>query len=566
MNDKPLLILPRPSRANWQRKGHQVGKPHFPSPERQRTRITPQFERLESALEARRLILQQAPEGAAPEQVLVLEIVGTIQDFLVAVRGIPGMEWLGEWEEEDIPPDEDFFLDEKHKDKALGGRLFLVMTDHRATQELLSLWQRYQKNPEIKFGYGRNKWRELFQQLRTIRFWEVQDRLLETGVLEDWKERIRAGEENIRFEAELWFRNNTQQQQKSHQTFETLLQQAGGRLISQTVIPEIAYQGLLAELPIKAIQSILENPDTSLVQCDQVMFFRATGQSTAVAPEDEPLIDSEPIEDMIKPQGAPVVALLDGLPVENHLWLNGRLLIDDPDNWSAEYLAQNRHHGTAMASLILHGELDDHEQSLARPLYVRPILKPDMRDWRSPKAETMPENVLPVDLIHRAVRRLFDGEGSLSPVSPDVCVINFSIGDPARQFDRFMSPMARLLDWLAWCYQVLFVVSAGNHSHDLVLDVPRASLAQITPNELENETIKAIARDARHRRLLAPAESVNALTVGALHADHSKPEEHDRRINPFHSNDLPSPTKKWCGRRSRAVNFMIDGFQKYCSS
>ena len=39
---------------------------------------------------------------------------------------------------------------------------------------------------------------------------------------------------------------------------------------------------------------------------------------------------------------------------------------------------------------------------------------------------------LPVDLIHRAVRRLYEPEGGQPPVAPQVRVINLSVCDEAR--------------------------------------------------------------------------------------------------------------------------------------
>jgi hypothetical protein len=44
-----------------------------------------------------------------PEEVFVLETVDTVERFIRAVERLPGMEWLGEIEAEDIPPDDDFF-------------------------------------------------------------------------------------------------------------------------------------------------------------------------------------------------------------------------------------------------------------------------------------------------------------------------------------------------------------------------------------------------------------------------------------------------------------------------
>ena len=44
------------------------------------------------------------------------------------------------------------------------------------------------------------------------------------------------------------------------------------------------------------------------------------------------------------PQGEPLVALLDGLPLTGHRLLDGRLIIDDPDGYEGEYQAQERVH------------------------------------------------------------------------------------------------------------------------------------------------------------------------------------------------------------------------------
>ncbi|MGI6781740.1 MAG: hypothetical protein ACOX56_02815, partial [Acholeplasmataceae bacterium] len=68
------------------------------------------------------------------------------------------------------------------------------------------------------------------------------------------------------------------------------------------------------------------------------------------------------------------------------------------------------------------------------------------------------------NVIHRAVRRIFEGEGATPAVAPTVKVVNISIGDPVRQLTSIMSPLARLLDWLSFKYKVLFIVSAGNQN------------------------------------------------------------------------------------------------------
>lgn len=57
---------------------------------------------------------------------------------------------------------------------------------------MLSLWREYSANPNIRFRKGLNGFKALFKQLYTIRRWDVQDRLIETNVIEYWKKDIRS--------------------------------------------------------------------------------------------------------------------------------------------------------------------------------------------------------------------------------------------------------------------------------------------------------------------------------------------------------------------------------------
>ena len=48
-------------------------------------------------------------EPQSEQKSALLETVGTVDDFIRAVERVPGMEWLAEVEDEEIPPDDDFF-------------------------------------------------------------------------------------------------------------------------------------------------------------------------------------------------------------------------------------------------------------------------------------------------------------------------------------------------------------------------------------------------------------------------------------------------------------------------
>jgi len=458
---------------------------------------------------------------------------------------------MAEIEIDEITPDEEFY-DETKPDKELKGRLYLVMTNQQALEQMLSLWRRYQEDPEMQFDRGLTKFRDVFLQLKNIRRWDVQDRLLETGIIDVWREDLEFdGDRIITFEAELWFRGGDELRTVSASHVTNLVQQAGGRILSQSVIEGIAYHGLLAELPVHAIQAIMANPTTELVKCENVMFFRPVGQMVVGDKPPEGDVEITQSAEMPLPTGDPVVALFDGVPLTNHRLLAGRLFVDDPDNWEIDYAASERVHGTSMASLIVHGDLNQPSTPLSRPIYVRPIMKP--LNWpNTPRPEGIPENCLAVDLIHGAVKRLFEGGQGEGPTAPHIRVINLSIGDRTRQFTQSMSPIARLLDWLSVKYSVLFVVSAGNHSTSISLGVSREEFDAFQADEFKAATIRALYRDARHRKLISPAETINGLTVGSTHQDESRLTSRGNRIDPFEQ-PLPSPISSFGSGYRRAI-------------
>ena len=481
-------------------------------------------------MEQKRLALQDDPLGLQPEQVLVLETIGSVQNFIRAVGKVQGLEWLGEYELDDISPDHGF-EDEKSPDKQLKGHLFLVMTDQRALKQLRSLFREWQKTPATRFAKGLAPLKQAFRYLHTIRPWDIEDRIRETGILKDWRNRLEHDEDDVPFEAELWFRRSAERRQQAESQLRSIIEILKGKVIQQCTIPEIAYHAVLGRLPCSQIQVILEDPDAfrdiRLLQCEDIMHARPVGQCAVRVSHDgqtEPLADDELIRLVPQPgppDGAPVVALFDGMPLAGHRLLDKRLIVDDPDGYEAAYQAQERVHGTGMASLICHGDLSRYGDAAEKPLYVRPILQP-RRGYDGQFVEAIPTDVLLVDLIHRAVRRLFEEEDSESPAASSVLFVNLSVCDLVRPLMRGMSSWARLLDWLAWKYQILFIISAGNHLQDIELDTPRAALSTLSPDQREQAVIKAVAEDTRNRRLLSPAESLNGLTIGALHHDASR--------------------------------------------
>jgi len=512
----PLLIFPAPTQVA--REGGSGFPPsvHYPDHARQGRRLSDRFSRLQTAFDARRLELRARTQNDDPDLVLVLETVGSVNDFMLTAQRVPGMEWLAATDDE-VVPDEDFY-DTRDREKKLGGKLFLVGSNRAALDEVVRLCALYQDDPSTNLGPGLSAWKSVFSHLKDARFWSPADRLGDE-LRDALRFRVEHGEPLVRFEIEAWHFATAARNTAASAEIRGLVAQLGGVVLHESLIGEIAYHGFLVEVPALGVQQLLDGDAPPLLHSDRVMFIRAQGQSIVPveAAATRVAIGPSPAQ---RVSGAPVVALLDGLPLANHPMLQGRVDIDDPDGWADSYPVAERAHGTAMASLIALGDLGMAEAPLARPIYARPIMRPAGPPGL--RAESTPDDYLLIDLVHVAVRRMFESTQGGPAQAPTVRVINLSMGDPHRAFGGELSPWARLLDWLQYKYNILFVVSAGNREHaELLLDAAAGTVSAMPLEQRSRLATKALCRDDMHRRILAPAESVNALTVGACHADAS---------------------------------------------
>ena len=95
--------------------------------------------------------------------------------------------------------------------------------------------------------------------------------------------------------------------------------------------------------------------------------------------------------------------------------------------------------------------------------------------------------------------------------APNTRVINLSIGDPVRQLAVTMSPTARLLDFLAYKYKILFIISAGNHPEIVnFIDKPFDELKSLNITQRSNIFGETIKDNQRNLKILAPSESCKA--------------------------------------------------------
>lgn len=491
-----------------------------PGAGRQGERLTPQFRELTAAFDAERARLSDgAPDEVDPALVVVFDLAGSIKDFQNAINRVDGLEFLSQFLGDRSDPDDDFHMTKRgtgRTDTLVSHSLYLVMSSAKAIDELIRLFALWQQDPSVSLAHGLGKFKEAFQQLTSIRRWGPEDRIRETGLRELWQETLDVVGQSVstvRVEIELWYRREPAQRSAAETHVEHIITNSGGTILDRSQIGDIGYHALLADLPIQQVHSVLNDGAEAirLLTTDEVMFVSPfTPMSVAPATSDPVATVRMPLGERI--EGLPRVALLDGLPFQNHDALAGRLIIDDPDLLGERYPVSARSHGTAMASLIIHGDLAAQSEPLSRPLYVRPIMRP--QDFPTTHEQVIPDRLF-TDVLHRAIRRIQEGEEGREAAAPSVRVINISIGAPARALTRRMSPIGRLLDWLAHTYNLLFIVSAGNHNDPIVIPATAATDAEAA----RSAATRAVYAGSILRGILPPGDALNALTVGATHDD-----------------------------------------------
>lgn len=540
MAERPLLRLPEPADIAAP-PGHGGGRrPRIPNRERQRARLEPAYRRLRTALDRPNggLELRADPLGIAPERAIVMEIAGSLVDFHKAVSRIPGLDFLLD-EDFSFAPDDDFSAVDKHgepiPDRAVPARRYIAMPTIGALSELLGLYERWQREERLPRGF--TPWRDLFDQLRTLRAWGPEDRV-DDDVINAWREDLAIGGiESIVIEAELWFKPNADARDEAIEVLRADAAELGGELITEATIATIAYHAALLRLPVAGLQRVMAREHVRLVLDDQVMFLRPQAAISAAAAEPLPP-EGRAVERLRVPvAGPPIAALLDGFPVQRHVALEGRLAVEDDDELEPRATVGRRVHGTAMASLIVHGDLNRAEASLNRPLLVRPIMFAGPDDIE----EHTDQNRLLIDTVYRAIVRMKDPAVPGGPTAPNVVLVNLSLGDRRRPFTGPISPWARLLDHLAVTYDVLFLVSAGNILDDIELpDVANLAALEAMPAAERLRAFATLLRDRQGQRtLLSPSEALNPLTIGAVHADDVAPGVPNRNLDPYPDGDMP---------------------------
>ncbi|MGQ3046351.1 MAG: S8 family peptidase [Niveispirillum sp.] len=490
--------------------------PRAISSQEQATKLGNTFQRLEKSVAD--LLggadLSARPAEASPDRALVFEVIGPVANFVQAARNV-GLEWLAE--EYDSPSAEDDndseYIEEESTSETL---LYVTMPSIAGLQRVLALWNRFIRN-EPKPSDGREWW-ALFGYLNNVRTWSAQDRV--DPAVEAYVERMleRYPERPVRLELDLWFREDEELRARARDYVDALMESVSGRVLDFATIPPICYQAALVELPGYQAR-MLRQYRGPLADADRVM--RVKPQSLYLSGERQPIpttLDERDPPDEPDNRRA-IVALLDGYPIQNHHLLANRVDIEEVDVTGEMSPVARRFHGTAMASLILHGDLGHGEPPTDRILKIVPILAAP----QGLHQECTPLERLPVAMVYRAVTALMEGLDGGPPLGNEVVIINHSVCDQEAPFARRASPWAKLLDYLSHEHKLLFVVSAGNSNSPFEIDtyVDCDDFENADAIERQLVLLRAIERAKGTRLILSPAESINSVTVGAIHEDSS---------------------------------------------
>jgi hypothetical protein len=492
--EKPLLRLNNPRDAARRRSGGGGGKPRQFERGAQAQAHGPVFARLRDVLASPNSTMQLRADAnsLAPERLLVFEVTGSVQDFAKAVARIPGLEFAGE---EELDADA---LDQNPE-------FYLLVPQEGALNQIVSLWAGWVATGRLPRGF--TPWRELFLSLKSVRPWGPSDRVTVSNRAYFGSLVEGAPDDALfRLEVELVFRPGTAASQTAQASLAIHIVAAGGAVIYTSRRPEFAYHAILADLPALEIRRIVALEPGSLAGADPVANIVPQSVGSSIEAGDR-VQENKAIP--LPGQGEPVTAVFDAVPVQAHPLLAGRIVIDDPVDLESLAVG-SRIHGTAIASIAVHGDLNEPASPVSRRVYFRPVMyAPAMGN------EIFDSDKLVIDVVVEAVVRMRAAGGT------QVVVVNLSLGDSTKPFSGKISTWGRALDYLAFAHGVLFLVSAGNAGSGIPLAdyATTADFEAVPLGQRPAAIFKALDGVKADRRILAPGDSVNALTVGAWHRD-----------------------------------------------
>lgn len=418
-----------------------------------------------------------------------------LANFIKAIEAIDGLSLAGE--EAGADGDEKSFL-------------YMMVPTQTAIRRLLSLWKLWSSGQTL--ADADKQWDLVFQCMHELRRWGPKDRISEIDA-ETIANQADPTDPSarVRVEVEIVFARTDTKADIVRTAVEADILARGGAIVRRARRIEIGYDALLVDLQAASAQALLARdaasiagvPDIYAIRPQSIIDIREPLESAGAGPATAE-----------QPTAPAIAAIIDAMPVQNHPLLAAHIEVVDPDDLQRRSVGI-RAHGTAMASLVVHGDLSADEPALLRRVGFRPVMYAEQSVLPGEPNEVFDHDRLLVDEFVRAVLDL----KSHAPTA-GVLVVSVSLGDRNRPFMGRTSAWARALDWLAHTHGILFIVSAGNATDIIVVaDSSETDYPALQGSDRARATLRGIRAAIPHRRLLAPAEAVNAVTVGALHDD-----------------------------------------------
>lgn len=499
------------------------------TPDEQRARLT-RLEALDAAIAAGSV--QADPDGLAPERIVVFETNWPISKILKAAK-LAGFQHFQELQVPDADEDEDDESDEEATpERERRAALYVGLPTEASVKTLVRLYRNWKEGRDQPRNHAAFNY--LFERLIDVRLWGPRDRLNDDDLEMLRATTAHAPADPVLIEVELW----PMRRRRDPTLIIAAAQSLGANLIDQSRIEEdtFFYQALLFEIPAAhAADAIEQLRDGPLGHAEDV--YSIAAGSYAQAPAFDPARPDAPPPAAPLDPNAPIHAvLIDGAVIANHPLLRDGVVVEDVFDHDRLAKVEDRRHATAMASLILRGDL----RAGGAPASSRVLNIPLLID-AGDRVQSNPRKLL-LDQVHRALRRAFLGDNEGAPSAPEAFVVNLSLGVVNRVFANRISGLARLIDWWSEKHGILFVIAAGNTSEPLIATgIDAAAFENLNAPARARCTALALIDAAPRRALLAPSESVNGLTVGASASSSAPANARGAGVfHPFDGRDAPS--------------------------
>jgi hypothetical protein len=459
----------------------------------------------------------------APESLLVFELKdNALPNFIKAINAIEGLNLVGEET-----------LQDEHENKTF---LYLLIPTQAAINKLLSLWKIWSTSKPLPDSD--KHWGKVFECLFDLRRWGPKDRISEEDA-QSIADQADDPNATVRIELELVFEADAKKADDLRERTEKVLDGRGAHVIHRSRLEAIAYDALLVDIPSAEAKSLVDRDAKTIAGIPDLYAIRP--QSMIDVWEEPESTEPADVAD-VAPSEPAIAAILDAVPVQNHPVYANHIQVIDPDGLEDKSVGV-RSHGTAMVSLVVRGDIMQGDAPLKHKVIIRPIMYSDTMDVSN---EVFSSDRLLVDDFVRAISEL---KQQPNAAAPDVFVVNVSLGDRNRPFsNNRTSAWARAIDWLAHEYGILFLVSAGNAVANIKLPTVAtdADYPLLDGKERATATLSGLYKALPFRRLLSPAEAVNAVTVGALHKDAINAASNiGSSYDPLPVDGLPAPVSRF---------------------